>query len=596
MAELNTGALLDFADVLDGGQESKGGAKVATVARIDNNGVAYVKLPGGVDETPLADTGAALSVGDTVNVRIEGGKLRAVYNSSNPAVSATYVAPIAERARLAQQYAENADTTANEARKVAEAIDQHFWADDNGVHVTEAENDATTEHNILINSLGILLRKAANNLVSITQNAIAFFDGLGNSSSNIVAQFGADGVQIGKVDESHVELDYHSMKLIDKESNTYFHVSDLRDAEGYLTETFVADGSTWNFDLMTLASSVDYVNIDDTLIDPNQYDVGPYMTEGGLISRLHFFSFPSSGSVIEVRYMSAHTTLVKAYTLGQRRSSGAVGLSSFAEGNLNVASGVISHAEGEETVASGWVSHAEGSSTTSSNFASHAEGNSTTASGRESHAEGYSTEATGITSHAEGDNSVASGGNSHAQNYRTIAASNNQTALGKYNVEDANDVYAVIVGNGTSDSSRSNALTVDWSGNVECAGNLTLCGHSSVVGTTVSNSVSSVSVSTSSAKNILTVSLPKGTWIVFGTIEFAANSSGRRVAALSDTSADIGGINLNFLSTATPVSATRVKVHGVVSPSATTTYYLVGWQNSGSTLSCRGRVDAIRIV
>ena len=50
----------------------------------------------------------------------------------------------------------------------------------------------------------------------------------------------------------------------------------------------------------------------------------------------------------------------------------------------------------------------------------------------------------------------------------TRAASNFQTALGKCNVEDADDVYAVIVGNGTSDSSRSNALTVDWDGNVGC--------------------------------------------------------------------------------------------------------------------------------
>ena len=45
-----------------------------------------------------------------------------------------------------------------------------------------------------------------------------------------------------------------------------------------------------------------------------------------------------------------------------------------------------------------------------------------------------------------------------------------QTALGKYNVEDANDVYAVIIGNGTSDSERSNALAVRWDGLVDQAG------------------------------------------------------------------------------------------------------------------------------
>lgn len=63
---------------------------------------------------------------------------------------------------------------------------------------------------------------------------------------------------------------------------------------------------------------------------------------------------------------------------------------------------------------------------------------------------------------ATGNNSIASGQYSHAQNYMTRAASNYQTALGKCNVEDADDAYAVIVGNGTSDNARSNALTVGW--------------------------------------------------------------------------------------------------------------------------------------
>ena len=79
MAELDANALLDFAGVLDSGREARGGAKVAVVARIDSDGTAYVSLPGGVDETPLAGTGAALNVGDTVNVRIDGGKLRAFH-------------------------------------------------------------------------------------------------------------------------------------------------------------------------------------------------------------------------------------------------------------------------------------------------------------------------------------------------------------------------------------------------------------------------------------------------------------------------------------------------------------------------------------
>lgn len=47
--------------------------------------------------------------------------------------------------------------------------------------------------------------------------------------------------------------------------------------------------------------------------------------------------------------------------------------------------------------------------------------------------------------------------------------SNDQLCIGKYNNVDSIDDCAFVVGNGTSDSARSNALTVDWSGNVDIA-------------------------------------------------------------------------------------------------------------------------------
>ena len=55
----------------------------------------------------------------------------------------------------------DAAQVAAEAQAVAEATGQHFFTDTDGVHVTEAEGDATTGHNILINALGILLSKVA---------------------------------------------------------------------------------------------------------------------------------------------------------------------------------------------------------------------------------------------------------------------------------------------------------------------------------------------------------------------------------------------------------------------------------------------------
>lgn len=89
-------------------------------------------------------------------------------------------------------------------------------------------------------------------------------------------------------------------------------------------------------------------------------------------------------------------------------------------------------------------------------------------------AEGRSTQASGEASHAEGYGVTARGDYSHAQNELTIAAKNAQTAIGKYNIEDTETIEAnqkaLIIGNGTSISNRSNAFTVDWGGNTEQQG------------------------------------------------------------------------------------------------------------------------------
>ena len=101
---------------------------------------------------------------------------------------------------------------------------------------------------------------------------------------------------------------------------------------------------------------------------------------------------------------------------------------------------------------------------------SFAEGYRTTASGGDSHAEGYRTTASGNDSHAEGYITTASGEASHAEGYYTKASSMHQHVHGKYNIEDTSDTYAHIVGNGTDDNTRSNAHTLDWSGNAWYAG------------------------------------------------------------------------------------------------------------------------------
>lgn len=135
------------------------------------------------------------------------------------------------------------------------------------------------------------------------------------------------------------------------------------------------------------------------------------------------------------------------YTLGSRISGSTVG-------NYSIA-------EGWNTTASGYCAHAEGGPSGSPN-------DGPVASGESSHAEGSGTLSSGRMAHAEGRYTESNGNGSHAQNEGTIANGDAQTALGKYNVADTTS--AVIIGNGTASNARSNALTIDWNGDVNLTG------------------------------------------------------------------------------------------------------------------------------
>lgn len=203
---------------------------------------------------------------------------------------------------------------------------------------------------------------------------------------------------------------------------------------------------------------------------------------------------------------SGGTSNAPYYTLGTRDTEAVIGNLSVSEGSSTAASAYTSHAEGYFTRASGNGSHAEGYGDQvlydydysiqatgtgahaegyagingafrpilASGNGSHAEGYASsggvTASGTGAHAEGTGTTASGNFSHAEGSSTTAVGSSSHAQNYATKAGYNYQTAIGQYN--DNQSTSAFEIGNGTADNARSNALTVDWSGNLEAAGDI----------------------------------------------------------------------------------------------------------------------------
>lgn len=151
-----------------------------------------------------------------------------------------------------------------------------------------------------------------------------------------------------------------------------------------------------------------------------------------------------------------------ALTVGNRTTGSDVGRNSFVSG-----SGIASN---DYSVAINF-----GTATGEYAFAS----NMSTASGTSSHAEGLSTTASTYQAHSEGTYTLASGYSSHAEGGYTIAQRKYQHVEGEYNIADTtgNDTvakgsYINIVGNGTDDNSRSNAHTLDWSGNAWFAGDV----------------------------------------------------------------------------------------------------------------------------
>lgn len=153
---------------------------------------------------------------------------------------------------------------------------------------------------------------------------------------------------------------------------------------------------------------------------------------------------------------------------------------SHAEGRGTDALAPYSHAEGHDTTVIGDGGHAEGHSTMVSAAYGHAEGNESKVSGVAGHAEGRGSEAIGANAHAEGYNTKAKGTNSHTEGINTIASDKvqGQHVQGKNNIEDTEGKYAHIIGNGSSPSiaARSNAHTVDWSGNAWYAGSVQAVG------------------------------------------------------------------------------------------------------------------------
>lgn len=189
----------------------------------------------------------------------------------------------------------------------------------------------------------------------------------------------------------------------------------------------------------------------------NNHAVYPYSHAEGYLTNAIGYAAHAEGNSTNANGAMAHTE-------GYQTNVAINATFAHAEGQGTNANASASHAEGQGTTVSGFAGHAEGSGTNATGSSSHSEGSSTTASGSYSHAEGNSTTASGDYSHTEGYYTATKKIASHAEGWYTIAGGRYQHVEGKYNIEDTNDKYAFIIGNGTSGNKRSNAFAIDWNG------------------------------------------------------------------------------------------------------------------------------------
>lgn len=142
---------------------------------------------------------------------------------------------------LAYSAAATAEELADEAKTVAEATGQHFWnrstdpdgdGAGTGAFVTDVERDDFLEHindqtetrplhNLLMNAEGILLRAAKKIRAAFTPSGVAFYDGAGNDSSNIVSSFTNSSVNLGRSNEKHLSITPSAIYMYDADGTVH---------------------------------------------------------------------------------------------------------------------------------------------------------------------------------------------------------------------------------------------------------------------------------------------------------------------------------------------------------------------------------------
>lgn len=156
-------------------------------------------------------TGPSVKAGETVTVQVVNGMPMVVSSAGSGDRQESNIEEALTVGANALDVSEAAQAAADEAEAIANAVNQHFWTDSDGVHITEETqrdwNDSSSSGyhsgaNAILNALGLLFRSGLVNLAQFAPGGIALYDGQGNLAANIVAQFTENEISLSPKAES----------------------------------------------------------------------------------------------------------------------------------------------------------------------------------------------------------------------------------------------------------------------------------------------------------------------------------------------------------------------------------------------------------
>ena len=411
--------------------KTKGYDTTATVKRVEGSTV-WVHIPGGVDETPVKRTINA-NIGDTVQVRVSDGSAWLVGNASAPPTDDTRANSAMVVATDANALAESASKAATEAWGYAE--DARSAAATAETHADEAKASAENASEYAARALGNLstVQNVTETLNWITAHGtMTLTTDVALDPTHVyfvvdpLGDYEVGGTHYSVVTEPDVAdiATYYELS-IDESLNNYVGTHLALTSEGLW---LVPEAGGNKVLIATGGQGHTYDDAGTYIIDGSDNVLAKFLANVAQIGEARNgkkrIEITNNGLILYKRSSGNDTELAHLgdnyYTFGSRVQSEPVGFDSFATG--------------QNTVASGDYSFAEGLYTEATNDVAHAGGNRTTANGYCSFAHGMMVEA----------------------NY------DYQTVIGKYNANNSNNAFEIGNGNGN----YSNALTVDWGGDV----------------------------------------------------------------------------------------------------------------------------------